>query len=121
LCDEGCGATFTAEDITVTHDDITVLHGIRDNDTRLWTVPITVRTTPNPDTEPVLSNTALAVNHHSKTAELVAWAHAALFSPTLSTLQAAIAQKFNPRFARPHLDVATAASSVLGGHHLRPS
>lgn len=98
LCDVGCIATFTANDLTVTHDDLTVLTGNRNPETRLWTVPITVNTSPTPAT-------ALAVNHLTKTAELVAWAHAALFSPSLSTLRAAVARNFLPDF--PGLNAAS--------------
>lgn len=98
LCDDGCTATFTAADLTVTHDDDTVLTGHRDPRTRLWYVPIQVAT-PSP------IHTALAVHHHHKTAELVAWAHAALFSPALSTLRNAVARNFVPDF--PGLSAAS--------------
>jgi hypothetical protein len=98
LCDVGCTAKFTDDNLTVTHDDIAVITGHRYRRTPLWTVPINVSSTSPP-------HTALAVNHHTETPDLLARAHAALFSPIISTLRAAIARNFIPDF--PGLSAAS--------------
>lgn len=91
LCDVGCIATFDNICVKIKFNDQTILHGDRNPTTRLWSVPVEVITN---TTEPPIDNnnhhSANIVNHVLRTKELVAFAHAALFSPTLTTLQKAI-------------------------------
>jgi len=89
LCDAGCNAHFTATAVTIDHQGTTVLTGQRDPTSRLWVVTTTDDTAPNH---------ALLVNQTTKPAELVAFAHAALFSPALSTLQTALDKNYLTNF-----------------------
>ena len=41
LCDNGCYATFDANDVRIYHDNMIVLSGKRDPRTHLWTLPLT--------------------------------------------------------------------------------
>ena len=80
LCDAGCIATFTQNSVTITLDDSPILTGHRCPNTRLWKVPL------NPPPKPLCN----AILGTTKAAEMVAYSHATLFSPTLSTLQKAL-------------------------------
>jgi hypothetical protein len=88
LCDAGCLATFDSDSVLVTHNDKTVLKGQRDDATKLWTVPIIT------DHSQKAPQTALNVNFSTKVNDLVAFAHGAMFSPALSTLQRALRHNF---------------------------
>jgi hypothetical protein len=94
LCDAGCTATFDADSVTIQHQSATILTGHRDPITRLWNVPLTTTPDNNAPKEAAFSS----VNHASKPAELIAFAHAALFSPALSTLQTALHRNFITNF-----------------------
>jgi hypothetical protein len=89
LCDAGCDAHFTATTVTIDHQGTTVLTGHRDPASRLWIVGTT---------EPTAPDHALLVNQTTKPAELVAFAHGALFSPALSTLQTALDKNYLTNF-----------------------
>jgi hypothetical protein len=86
LCDAGCTIAFTATTITVSNNGTIVLTGHRTPLTRLWHF-----TLPTPSPLPTLpSNYALASIGFATPAEIIAFAHAALFSPALSTLHQAL-------------------------------
>jgi hypothetical protein len=40
MCDNGCSATFTASNITVTNGKSKILTGLRDKESSLWRVPL---------------------------------------------------------------------------------
>ena len=83
FCDSGCTAIFNADNVTISLDDTVLLTGHRDCTTKLWHLSL-----PGPDPVPHCANAAIGA---ATPADLVAFAHAALFSPTLSTLSAALA------------------------------
>jgi len=90
MCDAGCIATFTSSHVTVTLHGQAVLQGPRDPTTGLWTLtmptaPHSALTCSHPPSLPSPAR-ALAAQFSATPAELVAFAHAALFSPVLSTL-----------------------------------
>jgi hypothetical protein len=91
LCDHGCKAVFTNDCVTITRDDLVLLTGTRSSSTNgLWTLdslgPTTTSSvTPSgPITSSVnaLLHTTLA---HDTIANRIAFYHASLFSPSLST------------------------------------
>jgi hypothetical protein len=94
LCDAGCLATFDATSVLVTHQDQTVLKGQRDAITKLWTVPIATHALESDNSPPKLDHHALNVNLSTKLDDLVAFAHGALFSPSISTLKQALRCNF---------------------------
>ena len=93
LCDAGCTISFNASDVIITYDDQIVLTGHRTPTTKLWHVQLP---TPTLTTSP--PHSALATIGSATPAELVAFAHAALFSPALSTLAQALAKGFISHF-----------------------
>ena len=82
LCDAVCDVTFTITTVTVEHNDAIVMAG-----TGLWHFAIPSPAGPIAPT--LLRNNALAMSiiGYPNAAELVASAHAALFSPALCTLE----------------------------------
>jgi hypothetical protein len=98
LTDHGCQALFDHERVTIFRGPQVVLKGRRDPNTRLWTIDMTA---PPADT-PVYMPTALTASSCSNTfahtalatmdtvAKRVAFLHAAMFSPAISTWCAAI-------------------------------
>lgn len=106
LCDAGCDITLTAATISVQLDDQTVLTGNRNPHTKLWELPITSQPSSIAiDDNNNLPNSAHAAVSLNTPANLVQFAHAALFSPVLSTLEKALARNFLPDF--PGLTSAT--------------
>ena len=101
LCDAGCNVSFDTHSVIVTFRGQTVLTGIRKSDTRLWeialpTAPTCSQNAPNA----VLPETALAIQPSTASpATIVAFAHAALFSPALSTLETALRRNLLPGIA----------------------
>ena len=88
LCDHGCEATFTKDTITIKHQQQPVLQGTRDATTHgLWQIQL--------ESPPQALN---AVNFNATPADLVKFAHAALFSPAISTLKTALAKGYLPPF-----------------------
>ena len=86
LCNAGCRVTFDAQSVTVQLKNQTILTGSRDHNTGLWHLGITTATsataTPSEaDTTPQspLLHHSYASTHSATPAELVAFAHAALF------------------------------------------
>ena len=102
LCDHGCTVTFTTTHCTIQMPAGDNIRCPR-NTQGLWTLPPQILHTTEPDRAPPPDgNHAVAapvINQPSNTpADLVAFAHAALFSPALSTLQQALRKGFLPPF-----------------------
>ena len=87
LCDSGCTATFTANTVTITRNHKPILTGTRSKATNyLWDITL-------PNSQP-LHHAHAATGIPQKTAEMVQFSHAALNSPSLSTLTTAIQKGF---------------------------
>jgi hypothetical protein len=103
LCDAGCLVTFDATSVTVHLDNERILEGARMPDTGLWHLSMvqpSLATNANKPVTPLppLSHRSYAAVHSATPAELVAFAHATLFSPVLSTLKQALDRGFLPNF-----------------------
>jgi hypothetical protein len=96
LCDSGCDVNFDAKSVTVTHNNTTVLTGSRNPTTKLWHLNLTPHGTPQP-TDKILMQAHAAIGTATP-AEIVAFAHAALFSPVLSTLATALEKGYLTNF-----------------------
>lgn len=103
LCDAGCTVTFDATSVTVQLANKTIMDGIRTSENGLWQLSL-IQPSLTPSI-PVLGPPPPPYAHQSYAAvqsatpsELVAFAHATLFSPTLSTLQQALDRGFLPNF-----------------------
>jgi hypothetical protein len=89
LCDHGCTATFTSDTVRIELNNTVVLRGGRSPCTRLWTLDSPVM--PNPPATELHApfndkNFANHLGEHSGTlADRIAFVHASLFSPQLST------------------------------------
>ena len=94
LCDHGCTATFNLHTVDITLDGATILTGTRSPTTNLWTIDLSQLRPPA---------TPIFLSHHqpqhrinallatdATIARRVAFYHAALFSPSLSTWCTAI-------------------------------
>jgi len=90
LCDAGCDVNLTASAITVYFQNRIVLTGKRTPTTRLWQFDL-------PSTSTRIGH-AMAAIGSATPAQLVAFAHAALFSPALSTLEKALKRGFLTNF-----------------------
>jgi hypothetical protein len=88
LCDAGCDVSFNATNVTVCYDNQPILTGQRTPATQLWHLQ-------PPTTIPAQANAAVG---SATPAQIVAFAHAALFSPTLSTLLEALKRRFLTNF-----------------------
>ena len=87
LCDHGCDATFTAQDVKITHNDDTLINGKRDDETGLWTL-VTKKRQPK-------QHGANNVHQLESKGNLVKFLHQCCFSPTTTTwLQAVKAGYF---------------------------
>ena len=100
LCDHGCVATFTSDTVEITLDQHTILSGTRAASTGLWNLHLP---TPPPsdtdnnanfprhdnDNQPT-THAANSVISQQTLADRIAFYHAALFSPSLSTWCTAI-------------------------------
>jgi hypothetical protein len=98
LCDAGCEVLFDANCVRVRHANELILAGNRSPHTGLWHLGLNTQlshTIPRPSTIPHSSLAAVAV---TTPADLVAFAHATLFSPALSTLHSALQRGFLPDF-----------------------
>lgn len=118
LCDAGCQAHFDKNDVRIVYENEVILRGNRDPATTLWIIPVEIESdNQNEDTTIHLAN---QINAPTKIPELVAFAHAALFSPAISTLQKAIDMNFLHDF--PGLTSATirqhppASIATIKGH-----
>lgn len=86
FCDAGCEAHFTASNVTITYQDRIVLTGTSTPATRLWHLH-------PPQLNPKMEQAYGAIGSATP-AEIVAFTHAALFSPALSTLEHALTKGF---------------------------
>ena len=103
LCDAGCTVTFDSLSVTVRLQHEVLMHGDRAKDTGLWHLSITppahaLNTAHVPSAPPPLLHHSFAAVQSATPAELVAFAHATLFSPALSTLDTALRRGFLPQF-----------------------
>jgi hypothetical protein len=101
LCDAGCKVTFDATDVTVYHDDKIALTGKRTSYTRLWHLDIPEKNNANSLSHCDSNDVKYACNAaigSATAAELVAFSHAALYSPALSTLEQALEREFLTSF-----------------------
>jgi hypothetical protein len=88
LCDSGYHILLEADTKNVLDDGISILTGRRDHSTSMWHIPL-------PNASPQ------HLSQHSikqSVADMVAFAHATLFSPALSTLATALAIGFLTNF-----------------------
>jgi len=92
LCDASCNVAFTADWVTIKHNAAVILQGHHTSVTKLWELDIQLAAMPT-------THKANAAVGSATPAELVAFAHAALFSPTLSTLAKALCRGHLPEFA----------------------
>ena len=105
LCDSGYEVRFDAATMRVYDShNTTLLSGTRSHDTGLWHVPMPTPVT-RPTAPPLCNHTVGPCFHMAArtlgtpaTAEQVAFAHAALFSPALSTLEKALGRGFLTNF-----------------------
>jgi hypothetical protein len=91
LCDFGCEATFSASEVTIKLNNKIIMTGTRTGKTGLWEIPLqstkiaaNLRLLQQPKTF------ELAQQYNNTIAKRVAFYHAAMFSPVLSTWIAAI-------------------------------
>ena len=98
LCDNGCTAHFTKDTATISFRDQPILRGTRNSQTKLWHLT-NQSTTFTPTSVPSINATI----GQPSTAARIRFYHAALFSPTLSTLTQAIKSGFLATF--PGLDI----------------
>jgi hypothetical protein len=83
LCDANCVCTFTQKEAIITLNDKVILRGPRSQlQPKLWQIELP-KEKPN-------QYAALAVNQSTRPADLVAFSHATLFSPTIKTLAEAL-------------------------------
>jgi hypothetical protein len=106
LCTNGCKAVLDNDAIHIMRDDQAVLAGTRCLDTGLWHIDVTnpILKSESEESDTPVSKTetlsdpppfsANAAAGSSKPADLVAFAHAALWSPALSTLEKALEKKY---------------------------
>jgi len=92
FCDTGCQVAFTATTVDISYNGNLVLQGTRTQRTRLWELDL------QQPVCPTSQQCHLAVGHDTA-ADLVAYAHAALFSPALSTLAEAMHRQHVPEFS----------------------
>jgi hypothetical protein len=101
LCDAGCIVTFDATSVTVHLANERILEGIRTPETGLWQLSIVPTSPPPPllqQSTPLLLHQSFSAVHSATPSELVAFAHATLFSPALSTLDTALSRGYLPHF-----------------------
>jgi hypothetical protein len=83
FCDSGCTATIDQDTIDIFYQNEMVLSGQRSPDTTLWHIEYPI------DDKPKIHYTNNAIGRNT-TANIVAFMHAAFFSPVLSTLYKAL-------------------------------
>ena len=100
LCDSNCTTTFSADQVSVTYNNETILQGTRDPITNLWHLPLpayehsiasAINPIPDQYTDHIVQlpayahNIASAINPRSTLADRIAYYHAACYSPVLQT------------------------------------
>ena len=103
LCDHGCEATFSATTVTILNDNIPIITGFCCPLTKLWTINLEQQ-----QTSPHITTMQKSIDNHSFTnphialaasttvAEQVAFMHATLCSPVISTWCNAIDKGYFP-------------------------
>jgi hypothetical protein len=91
LCDAGCTATIDKKTIDIKYNDKTVITGTRSEETTLWHLDDVPHNMDKNDMFPIYGNAATTTN---TPANIVAFTHAAFFSPALSTLEQALAKNY---------------------------
>jgi hypothetical protein len=87
LCDAGCTATVDKDEINVSYNNNVVLTGHRSNETTLWHLKYKPESTNQTSVLPYYASATLGTN---TTKNIIAFFHAAMFSPTLDTLHKAL-------------------------------
>jgi hypothetical protein len=114
LCDAGCCVTFDAASMTVHFNDRVLLTGARTPSTGLWHLSLSFTpATALPAQSPAPPPSSYSAVTSATPAELVAFAHATLFSPALSTLRVALARGYLTHF--PGLTNQTPATLLCNG------
>ena len=123
LCDAGCEVIFDATNVTIRRNNAPLLTGKRSPQTGLvWHL--------NLDAHPSVATTLpLFLLHHSFAAvavttpdDLVAFTHATLFSPALSTLKVALERGFLPDFQGLTAKTLNQIPTIVSAHDdQRPS
>ena len=82
FADAGCSTLFSPTQVVIIHNGNVIIKGNRCPKTGLWMVPLA--------TQPNNPHQANAITLPTKVPDMVAFSHATLFSPVLSTLQKAL-------------------------------
>jgi hypothetical protein len=127
FCDAGCEAVFTATTITIKLNGETIMTGTREGPHKLWHMDLpTVKHSPPPPPPPPMEAEANALQQDSASPKnTVAFMHAALFSPAVSTLTKALDKGYIHHF--PGLNSSTIrkyppfSTATVKGHqdHIR--
>jgi hypothetical protein len=118
LCNAGSDVTFNPNGVIVTYQDCLILQGTRTATTRLWHFDLP-HPAPPPPLDPNEHHVMSAIGSATP-AELVTFAHAALFSPAPSTLAIVLKKGFVQNF--PGLTKKTLAKypprlyAIVKGH-----
>ncbi len=99
LCDHGCIATYTADTVTISKNNVPILHGHRSPTSKLWMI----------DLADTAGHMAANLIRHQTNAERVASFHAALGSPAASTMLAAMNKNY---FSFPALTPAMVTKNL---------
>lgn len=89
LCDHNCSALFEKHQVTIFHDGQAVLHGTRKGPTHLWQLEPS-KSQPQPIAAQALATRPSFLPARTSTADIVAFLHAALGSPSNTTLLSAL-------------------------------
>jgi hypothetical protein len=121
---------FTKTQVTISgNDNEIILQGTRDPTTNLWMIPVQLANN-HPDADAttkitpqeisLVPHTANYIIAHTKIKELVAFAHEALFFPSISTLRKALDNNFLHDFpglsSKEIRDHPPSSSAALKGH-----
>jgi hypothetical protein len=87
FCDAGCTATIDSEKLDISYNNDIVVTGNRSTDTGLWHMAYTPTSTDSTSTLPYYANATITTN---TTKNIIEFFHAAMFSPTNSTLLKAL-------------------------------
>ena len=98
FCNRGCIVTLTGSSLTVEKDGTPIYHCAKDPSAKLW--PFDLAATCLPPTTVVPTASANTVVHHDLHADFVAFAHASLGNPTISTLLRALNRGYLSTFPR---------------------
>ena len=103
LCNNGCIATFTSEEMHVTKDGLTVLHHGKDKSDHLWNVQLPPSTA---------ATAASAILRSDTDASFATFIHITLGSPSLSTLLRAVPKGYLSSYPRLTATMVTSYLSL---------